>query len=99
MPGVYSVSDEEMRLEWQLNALQAIESLRMHAAEDGQAACIAGRSNRRSRDRAIRSRMKPFAYRLDGETAILELPFSDGMRAMPGGLKSRSRKRRSGYPN
>ncbi|MBL9165050.1 MAG: hypothetical protein JNL18_20135 [Planctomycetaceae bacterium] len=78
MPAVNSIRSAGMRLERQLNALQAIEAIRMHAAQTGKLPAtleeitivpvplnpVTG---------------KPFVYRLDGETAILELPFSDKM--------------------
>ncbi len=67
-----------MRLERQLNALQAIEAIRMHAAQTGklpatleEITIVPVPLNPVTE--------KPFVYRLDGETAILELPFSDKM--------------------
>ena len=78
MPAVNSVRASGIRLEWQLNSLQAIEAIRMHAAQTGklpvtleEITVVAVPLNPLTE--------KPFAYRLDGATAILELPFSDGV--------------------
>jgi hypothetical protein len=66
-----------MRLDWQLNALQAIEAIRMHAAETGklpqslQEITIVPVPKNPATE-------QDYQYRLDGDTAILELPQSDG---------------------
>lgn len=78
MPAVTSMRTTQMRLDWQLNAIQAVEAIRMYAAEHGklpttleEITVVPVPLNPVTE--------KPYQYRLDGETAILELPFSDGM--------------------
>lgn len=81
LPALESVRSAEVRVMWQLNALQTIEALRMHAAKTGKLPA--------SLDEITAVPLpqnpatgKPYQYRLDGETAILELPFSDGFSGM-----------------
>ena len=78
LPAVNSVRTAQMRLDWQLNAIQAVEAIRMDAAEHGklpatleEITIVPVPLNPVTE--------KPYQYRLEGETAILELPFSDGM--------------------
>jgi hypothetical protein len=77
MPALSRVRDAQMRLDWQLNALQAIEAIRMHAAETGklpqslQEITIVPVPKNPATE-------QDYQYRLDGDTAILELPQSDG---------------------
>lgn len=78
MPAVNTVRMAQMRLDWQLNAIQAVEAIRMHAAAHGtlpatleEITIVPAPLNPVTE--------KPYQYRLDGETAILELPFSDGI--------------------
>lgn len=78
LPALESVRNAEVRLEWQLNALQTIEAIRMHAAKMGKLP--------EALDEITVVPLplnpttgKPYQYRLDGETAILELPFSDDL--------------------
>lgn len=78
MPAVNSIRTAGMRLEWQLNALQTIEAIRMHAAQTGKLPTTLAEIT------VVPVPLnpvteKPFVYRLEGETAILELPFSDKM--------------------
>ncbi len=68
----------QIRLEWKMAALRVIEALRMHAAETGKFP--------KSLDEIEVVPVplnpittKPYLYHLDGQTAVLELPFSDGM--------------------
>jgi len=77
MPALDAVRYAQMRLDWQLNALQAIEALRMHAATTGSLPA--------SLDEVKIVHVpynpvtgKPYEYRLNGKTATLSLPFSDG---------------------
>jgi hypothetical protein len=81
LPALESVRSAEVRVLWQLNALQTIEALRMHAAKTGKLPA--------SLDEITAVPLpqnpatgKPYQYRRDGETAILELPFSDGFPGM-----------------
>lgn len=78
MPSVNSVRDAGMRLECQLNGIQTVEAIRMHAAETGklpatleEITIVPVPLNPLTE--------KPYAYRLEGEEAILELPFSDAI--------------------
>ena len=77
LPAVQQVVSAQVRTQRDIDALRVIEALRMHAAETGKFP--------KSLDDVTVVRVprnpatdKPFDYRLDGETAILELPFSDG---------------------
>jgi hypothetical protein len=77
MPALSKVRSAQMRLDWQLNALQAIEAIRMHAAETKklpkslkEITVVPVPKNPVTE--------KDYEYRLDGDTAILELPQSDG---------------------
>jgi hypothetical protein len=78
MPAVNSVRNVEMRLEWQLNGIQTVEAIRMHAAETGKLPATLEEIT------AVPVPInplteKPYAYRLEEEKAILELPFTDGI--------------------
>jgi hypothetical protein len=77
LPALESVRSAEVRALWQLNALQTIEALRMHAAKTGKFPASLDEIT------AVPLPQNPatgksYQYRLDGETAILELPSSDG---------------------
>jgi hypothetical protein len=81
LPALESVRSAEVRVLWQLNALQTIEALRMHVAKTGKFPA--------SLDEITIVPLpqnpatgKSYQYSLDGETAILELPFSDGFSGM-----------------
>ena len=68
----------QMRLHWQMNALRVVEALRMHAAEtEGFPASLEDVQVVPVPKNPITE--QPYIYRLDGETAVLELPFSDGI--------------------
>ena len=78
LPAVQQVANAHIRTERDIDAMRVIEALRMHAAEAG--------SFPKSLDEITAVLVpknpatgKPFEYRLDGETAILELPRSDGI--------------------
>ncbi|WP_428307496.1 hypothetical protein [Lacipirellula sp.] len=78
LPALQSVRSAEIRLLWQLNALQTIEAIRMHAAKTGKLPAALDEIT------AVPLPLnpltgKPYQYRLDGGTAILELPFTDGI--------------------
>lgn len=78
MPAIQNVRIAQVRLEREVAALRVIEALRMHAAQhDGQLP--------KSLDEITAvpvppnpATSAPFVYRLDGKTAVLDLPFSDG---------------------
>jgi hypothetical protein len=77
MPALARVRDAQVKLDWQLNGLQTIEAIRMHAAETGklptaltEITIVPVPINPVTE--------QPYEYRLDGDTAVLELPASDG---------------------
>lgn len=77
LPAVEAARNAELRLARHISALQAIEAIRMHAAQEGELpesldaiTCVPVPENP--------STSEPFAYRLNGDTALLDLPFSDG---------------------
>jgi hypothetical protein len=78
LPALTSVYQAQVRVDRELNALQVIEAIRLHAAETGKLPA-------RLDDIKIAylpdnpATGKPYDYRLDGDTAILELPASDGL--------------------
>lgn len=77
LPALQAARSAQVRLEWQLSALQVVEAIRMHAAEAG------GLPSTLEEITVVPlpenpATGKPYQYRLDGGTAVLELPFSDG---------------------
>jgi hypothetical protein len=79
MPAMQAARSAEVRLERDIAALRVIESLRLHAAEhDGRLPASLGDIVKVPVP-ANPATGKPFAYRLEGTTAILELPSSDGI--------------------
>jgi hypothetical protein len=81
LPALSSVRTAQMRLGWQIGALQAIEAIRMHAAETGALPASLDEI------KVVPVPLNPvtgqaYEYRLDGDTAVLELPFSDGMHSV-----------------
>ena len=78
LPAVQQVTNAQVRTQRDIDVLRVIEALRMHAADAG--------AFPKSLDEITAVLVpknpatgKPFEYRLDGETAILELPRSDGI--------------------
>jgi len=81
LPALSAARNAEMRVEWQMRALQIVEAIRMHAAT--------AETLPRSLDEIDvvpvplnPVTLKPYQYRLDGQTAVLDLPFSDGIRTV-----------------
>ena len=81
MPAIQSVRAAQVRLERDIAALRIIEALRMHAADhdgtlpkslDGITGVPVPLNPATS---------KPFYYKLNGSTAILDLPPSDGIQS------------------
>ena len=71
--GRQAARNAQLRLDWQLNALQTIEAIRMHAAETGAL------PKSLEEIKVVPAPMspltgQPYDYRLDGDTAVLELP-------------------------
>ncbi len=78
LPAIQAARTAQMRLQWQMNSLRVVEALRMHAAETGKfPASLDDVKVVPVPKNPITE--QPYVYRLDGETAVLELPFSDGM--------------------
>jgi hypothetical protein len=77
LPALSAARTAQERQGWQLDGLRTVEAIRMHAAETGALP-------RSLADIAVvpvptnRVTGKPYEYRLDGDTGVLELPFSDG---------------------
>ncbi|MEX2317737.1 MAG: hypothetical protein WD669_11335 [Pirellulales bacterium] len=77
-PSIHAAREAQVRLDRELAALRVIEALRMYAAShDGK---LPERLNAISEVPIPLNPAtgQPFVYRLDGETAILELPAEDG---------------------
>ena len=77
LPASSQVRTAQMRVEWQLNALQNIEAIRMHLATNGKLP-------KTLEEIEVPVPLNPFtnqpySYQLNGETAVLDLPFSDGV--------------------
>jgi hypothetical protein len=79
MPAMNATRNAQVRMERDIAALRVIEALRMHAAAHN------GQFPRRLDDISQvpvppnPATSKPFSYRLDGTTAMLDLPVSDGV--------------------
>lgn len=78
MPALQAVHGANARMGWQINALKTVEALRMHAAANGgfpqtldEISVVPVPNNPITGEQ--------YVYRLDGSTAVLELPFSDGI--------------------
>ncbi len=79
LPAIQAARVAEMRITRDIAALRVIEALRMHMAETGEELpvtldiidCVHVPDNPATG--------KPFSYRLEGETAIIELPSEDGL--------------------
>ena len=81
LPAVNAVRTAQMRMQWQIDALRTLEALRMHAAEEGSfPESLAGVDVVPVPNNPLTD--KPYDYVLEGDTAILELPFSDGIPGM-----------------
>ena len=78
LPAVQAARKAEMRTEWQLQALRVVEAIRMHAAETGALPQSLGEITVVPPPLNPVT-LEPYQYRLDGQTAVLDLPFSDGM--------------------
>ena len=77
LPALQQIRAAQIRTDRDIDALRVIEALRMHAAETGKFPT-------KLSDISVvpvpvnPATGKPFEYRLDGETAVVELPRSDG---------------------
>jgi hypothetical protein len=80
LPAMQSARIAEVKLEREVALLRVIEALRMYAATHGGG--LPARLDEIDQVPVPKNPAtgKPFVYRLDGATAILELPLSDGLR-------------------
>ncbi|MEM8944696.1 MAG: hypothetical protein AAGD11_05880 [Planctomycetota bacterium] len=78
LPAVTAARTAQMRLYWQMNAIRVVEALRMHAAASGSFPQSLSDITVVPVPRNPITE-QPYEYRLDGEAAVLDLPFSDGM--------------------
>jgi hypothetical protein len=77
LPALEHVREAQLRLQRQLDALQAVEAIRMHTAAAGKLpATLEEITLVPVPDNPLTG--QPFNYRLDGETAVLELPTREG---------------------
>ena len=77
LPAVSQVSRAQQRIEWQRRGLQNVEAIRMHLAVTGK--LPASLDDVKVVPVPLNPvTLQPFSYRLEGDTAILELPMSDG---------------------
>jgi hypothetical protein len=77
LPAVNAARLAQERHQWQTDALRVVEAIRMHAAETGhlpakldEISVVPVPINRATG--------QPYQYQLDGDKAVLDLPFSDG---------------------
>ena len=81
LPAIQAARSAEERLLWQMDGIRTVEAIRMHAAVTGQLP----RSLSEIEIVPVPENPatgEPFDYTLAGETAVLELPFSDGFRGV-----------------
>jgi hypothetical protein len=77
LPAVNAARLAQERHQWQTDALRVVEAIRMHAAETGRLPAKLDEID------VVpvpinRATGQSYQYKLDGETAVLDLPFSDG---------------------
>jgi hypothetical protein len=77
LPAVNAARLAQERPQWQTDALRVVEAIRMHAAETGRLPAKLDEID------VVpvpinRATGQSYQYKLDGETAVLDLPFSDG---------------------
>ncbi len=77
LPAITAARTAEQRILWQMEGIRTVEAIRMHAARTGalpkaldEIKVVPVPNNPAT--------AKPFEYELDGDTAVLELPRSDG---------------------
>jgi hypothetical protein len=76
LPALNAARSAEARIEWQTDGLRVVEAVRMHAAKTGSLpASLDEIEVVPVPENPVTG--KPFEYRLEGDTAKLELPFSD----------------------
>ena len=81
LPAIRAARSAEERLLWQMDGIRTVEAVRMHAAVTGQLP----RSLSEIEIVPVPENPatgEPFDYTLAGDTAVLDLPFSDGFRGV-----------------
>jgi hypothetical protein len=81
MPAIQNVRAAQVRLERDMAALRVIEALRMHAAEHDGSLPETLNDITSVPVPLNPATSKPFVYKLNGSTAILDLPTSDGIQS------------------
>ena len=81
LPAAQAARNAQERVVWKRKALQVIEAVRMHAAETGEL------PKKLSQIQVVPVPLNPvtknpYQYSLNGKTAILELPHTDGIRSV-----------------
>ncbi|MEQ8208888.1 MAG: hypothetical protein RH917_03580 [Lacipirellulaceae bacterium] len=76
LPAMQAARSAEQRLIWQTHGIQTVEAIRMHAAETGKLPNSLDEITIVPLPRNPRTD-KPYEYELEGETAIVKLPFED----------------------
>ena len=76
LPITLQAREAEVRTQWQINALQVIEAIRLHAAAHGEFPQTLNQMELPAPLNPFTN--KPYQYHVDGDTAIIDMPFSDG---------------------
>lgn len=79
LPAMYSARSAQVRLERDIAALRVIEALRMYAAEHNRQLPASLEDIKAVPVPLNPATAQPFVYHLNGGTAVLELPASDGI--------------------
>lgn len=77
LPAVQSARSAEQRLVWQTRGIQTVEAIRMHAAETGKLPESLDEVELVPLPRNPITE-QPYKYKLEGNMAMLDLPFEDG---------------------
>ena len=77
LPATYQIRSAQLRIESQLRAFQVVEAIRMHVADTGELPKTIDEI------KIVPVPLNPgtgkkFVYWLDGDTAVIDIPFSDG---------------------
>jgi hypothetical protein len=77
LPALNAARTAQVRLQWQTGGIQTLEAIRMHAAETGELPASLDQIEVVTLPENPATG-RPYQYRLDGETGVLDLPASDG---------------------
>ena len=77
LPATYQIRSAQLRIESELRAFQVVEAIRMHVADTGELPKTIDEI------KIVPVPLNPgtgkkFVYWLDGDTAVIDIPFSDG---------------------